>query len=224
MSPAKKRKRTSLPNTPNRAQKIAAAALHTVPAVSFSIAAPATTSAAASSTTAAPSNAAPAAEEPDSDDEQYYPAQALPASAKKPSRAFTALALLPSVRAAEPRNQKTLDLLRPSNREAYLVQCVGALSAPPCKPCSKGLGPWKQCCIVTDFLKGSCANCHYSGEGKRCSLRPGKLFHFPSFYISDLRMEFGFFESEIIFLSAKLSQMRNDIREVKNNNQFLSSP
>ena len=42
------------------------------------------------------------------------------------------------------------------------------------------------------------------------------FFFFFSFYICDLRMEIGFFESEIyIYISAKLSQMRNDIREVK---------
>jgi hypothetical protein len=32
-------------------------------------------------------------------------------------------------------------------------------------------------------LKESCANCHYNGEGQRCSFRPGKsnfliMFHF----------------------------------------------
>jgi hypothetical protein len=27
-------------------------------------------------------------------------------------------------------------------------------------------------------LKESCANCHYNGEGQRCSFRPGKSSHF----------------------------------------------
>jgi hypothetical protein len=185
MSPTKKRKRTPVPSVESSrqtlAQKIAAAAALAIPAASSSIAAPPAASALTSSTAAASSNAALAAEvaDSDSDDEQYHPAQALPPSSKNPSRAFTALALLPSLRAAEARSDKTLDLLRSSNREAYLVQCVGVLQATPCKSCSKGLGPWKQCCVVADFLRGSCANCHYGGEGKRCSLRPGKLFHFP---------------------------------------------
>jgi hypothetical protein len=101
----------------------------------------------------------------------------------EPSRAFTALSLLRSACAAEARSSKTLDLLRHSNREAYLTQCVGAVSPTPCKSCSKGLGPWKQCCVAAGFLRGSCANCHYGGEGKRCSLRPGKLIQFPSTFL-----------------------------------------
>jgi hypothetical protein len=157
----------------------------------------------------ATATARPTAEEPDSSGENYHPAQALPTSSKKPSRAFTALSLLPSARAAEARSNKTLDLLRPSNREAYLAQCVGAVSATPCKSCSKGLGPWKQCCVVVDFLRGSCANCHYGGEGKRCSLRPRKLFH-----ISDLRMDFGFFGSQYFFNPQNFRKIRNNIRSV----------
>jgi hypothetical protein len=139
-------------------------------------------------TTPAPTTPAPAAptpagcytaQEPDSDSEEYHPAQALPPTLKKPTCTFIALALLPLVCVAEARSNKTLDLLHPSNREAYLVQRVGVVSAALCKSCSRGLGPWKQCSIVADFLKGSCANCHYRGEGKRYSLQPGKLFHFP---------------------------------------------
>jgi hypothetical protein len=179
--PAKKQKRApvSSPSTTRETRAGRAAAAR--PAAPAAPAGP-PTAPAASPTAPATRPAARYVEEPDSDAEEYHPAQALPPSTK-PSRAFTALSLLPSARAAEARSNKTLDLLRPSNREAYLTQCVGAVSAAPCKSCSKGLGPWKQCCVAAGFLRGSCANCHYGGEGKRCSLRPGKLIQFPSTFL-----------------------------------------
>jgi hypothetical protein len=96
-----------------------------------------------------------------------------------------------AARHADPRTSKTLELQRSSNREAYLAQCVGAVQTAPCKSCLKGQGPWKGCVVVADFLKGSCANCHYNGEGQRCSFRPGKFIYFPLlFLISDFFTDF----------------------------------
>ena len=88
-----------------------------------------------------------------------------------------------AARHAEPRTSKTLELQRSSNREAYLAQCVGAVQTASCKSCSKGHGPWKGCVVIAGYLKESYANCHYNGEGQRCSFRPGKsnfliMFHF----------------------------------------------
>jgi hypothetical protein len=110
----------------------------------------------------------------------YHPAQALP-PASKATRAFAGLSALPVLRSASLRASRpgALDLLRSSNREAYLAQCVGVASATPCKSCKKGTGPWVGCVAVAGFLRGSCANCHFGGLGSRCSLRSGK-----SVYIS----------------------------------------
>src|SRR5205814_1537750 len=104
-----------------------------------------------------------------------HPTQALPPLPGNPTAAFTALAALPPLRAANLRRPRVLDLRRPSNREAYLGQCVGVASAAPCSHCARGYGPWDTCIVVTGQLLGSCANCHYGNEGKRCSLRRSKL-------------------------------------------------
>ena len=40
--------------------------------------------------------------------------------------------------------------------------------------CERGDGPWDQCIIVPGFFGGSCANCHYGGEGTHCSFHAGK--------------------------------------------------
>jgi hypothetical protein len=122
--------------------------------------------------------AAAAADDDGDDDDEYHPAQALPATSAKPSGAITALSKMPAARRADARTTKALDLQRSSNREAYLAQCVGAVQTAPCKSCLKGQGPWKGCVLVSGFLVGSCANCHYGGEGGRCSLRPRKFNHF----------------------------------------------
>ncbi|KFZ18019.1 hypothetical protein V501_01406 [Pseudogymnoascus sp. VKM F-4519 (FW-2642)] len=62
-------------------------------------------------------------------------------------------------------NQKT-------NSEAWVAQHVGERAASPCTRCSKGHGPFLgQACVVVDgHLGGSCAGCHYSSLGSRCSL------------------------------------------------------
>jgi hypothetical protein len=85
------------------------------------------------------------------------------------------LAALPPLRTAHLRRPRVLNLDRPSNREAYLGQCVGMPSAAPCRHCARGNGPWDTCVVVTGQFSGSCANCHFGNEGKRCSLRRGKF-------------------------------------------------
>src|SRR5271157_5516919 len=172
--PAKKQKRTALPSARKTCAFVAAAAsasasVSASTSASASAAAAASATPAASSTTPATETAAPSADQQDNEEEDYHPAQSLPPSSK-PSSAFKALALLPLVCAAEARTSKTLDLLCTSNREAYLAQCISAVSAALCKSCSKGLSPWMQCCVVEGFLHSSCANCYYSGKGKCCSL------------------------------------------------------
>ena len=135
MAPAeKKRKRTPLPFTrPTRSSATAVAA------AAAAAQAEEETEAEASSSRPTTTPSAPAAE--DSDDDAYHPAQALPPVSKKATAAFNSLAALPSARSAVGRTNKTLDLARPSNREAYLAQCVGVVSAAPCKSCRKGVGP-----------------------------------------------------------------------------------
>jgi hypothetical protein len=139
------------------------------------------------------SRSAAAAAADDNDEEERHLAEALPPSSAKPSGAITALSQMPAARRADARTAKALDLQRSSNREAFLAQCVGAVQIAPCKSCLKGQGPWNGCVAVAGFLVGSCANCHYGGEGRRCSFRSCKFIHFQvSFYFSDtFRMFFG---------------------------------
>lgn len=61
-----------------------------------------------------------------------------------------------------------------TNVEAHLIQERGNVFTSRCNSCgNKGrpAGPWKECVALEGFLKGSCANCHVNGLGKRCSLR-----------------------------------------------------
>jgi hypothetical protein len=164
MAPPAKKQRTALPALPT----------HKVSRSAFAATAAARTAAEATTQTAAPTVAHSALDGED----DYHPAQALPPTSNKTTRAITALAQMPSARAAEQRTTKALDLQRNSNRESYLAQCIGAVQTAPCKSCNKGQGPWKDCVVVPGFLNGSCANCHFGGEGTRCSLRPGKFISF----------------------------------------------
>jgi hypothetical protein len=75
------------------------------------------------------------------DSNAYYPAEALLPSSKKPTAAFNDLAALPPAWSAVGCTNKTLDLNRPTNKEAYLAQYVGVVSATLCKSCKKGVGP-----------------------------------------------------------------------------------
>ena len=200
--PSKKQKRSPLPTSrmtrASLASVVAAASAAHAAAVAaaYASATPTTTTttpmpaAAASPAPALPAPApapgpgpgpalAAAAADDDDDGDEYHPAQALPATSAKPSGAITALSKMPAARGADARTTKALDLQRSSNREAYLAQCVGAVQTVPCKSCLKDQGPWKGCVLVSGFLVGSCANCHYGGEGGRCSFRPCKFNHFP---------------------------------------------
>jgi hypothetical protein len=172
-----KRKRNPLPAPPtNRVSRSAAAAAAAAdPAADPTV--PPTTN---TLWRAAPAAAAEEEEEEEEveEEEEYHPAEALPPTSKKASRAITAFSQMHAVRRADARTSKTLELQRSSNREAYLAQCVGAVQTASCKSCSKGHGPWKGCVVVAGYLKESCANCHYNGEGQRCSFRPGKSNHF----------------------------------------------
>lgn len=120
------------------------------------------------------------------------PCQDLPPS-EKVSAAFGAFSQRPAIRRPLLRdNKRKLLLYRQSNREAYLAQSVGRLSAAPCGHCEKEKGPWDQCVVVDGFLVGSCANCHYGGEGTRCSLRLSKfILNFNN--ISWIRVDSGGF-------------------------------
>ena len=117
---------------------------------------------------------------PPATDTNYHPAQALP-PAPKTTSAQTVLAAAPATRVPVLRpstgTPRALNLVRPSNREAYLAQATGVVSAAPCGHCARGVGPWTECVVVAQLFGGSCANCHYGGEGVRCSLRPGKYFY-----------------------------------------------
>src|SRR5580692_418610 len=122
----------------------------------------------------------------------WNPCQDLPPS-EKVSAAFGAFSQRPAIRRPLLRdNKRKLLLYRQSNREAYLAQSVGRLSAAPCGHCEKEKGPWDQCVVVDGFLVGSCANCHHGGEGTRCSLRLSKfILNFNN--ISWIRVDSGGF-------------------------------
>jgi hypothetical protein len=62
---------------------------------------------------------------------------------------------------------------RAVNQEAAMAQLRGQVCADACEHCKKGSGPFESCVVLRGFFKGSCANCHYGSEGKRCSFRPG---------------------------------------------------
>jgi len=111
-------------------------------------------------------------EEEEEDLTNYHPAQAMPPLAGKPSATITALQLQSAVRRPAQRpNQGALNLSRMGNREAYLAQAVGALAAQPCVLCAKHKGLWVACVVVSGWLNGSCANCHYAAGGSKCSFR-----------------------------------------------------
>jgi hypothetical protein len=104
-------------------------------------------------------------------EETYELALALPPIPEKPFAAFTGLVRLPSARRPELRPAcEVINLTRMGNREAILAQSVGAPAPSPCGLCAKSGGPWTSCVVVTGFLRGSCANCHYGGSSVKCTL------------------------------------------------------
>jgi hypothetical protein len=72
--------------------------------------------------------------------------------------------------------------------EAGLLQLLGTPNTRSCTRCQNGAGPFSQCVSFHEPLSdelpnhpadmplpygGSCANCHWNGQGSLCSLRPG---------------------------------------------------
>ncbi len=60
----------------------------------------------------------------------------------------------------------------PINIESIIMQAVGRTAPEPCHRCSRGRGPFAGACVLVDG-SDHCANCHYGGEGARCSFRNG---------------------------------------------------
>ncbi|OAF56004.1 hypothetical protein VC83_07957 [Pseudogymnoascus destructans] len=90
------------------------------------------------------------------------------------SRALASLLTLPDARHLEFRSLIPADLpnlARVQNLEAAVAFTAGEVAQPPCTDCDRGHGQFVECVSVVGFLHGSCANCHFGGEGKRCSLR-----------------------------------------------------
>ncbi|CEI68603.1 unnamed protein product [Fusarium venenatum] len=64
-----------------------------------------------------------------------------------------------SLRPVQQRNRKTkLNMTRRSNAEALLAHITGVQVQQPCKNCSGGHGPWKECVIYDGEMCGSCTN------------------------------------------------------------------
>ncbi|OJD24647.1 hypothetical protein ACJ73_03983 [Blastomyces percursus] len=76
---------------------------------------------------------------------------------------------MPRVRAVDLWEGKTLNLSRPVNREAALLQSRGKIAKMPCKNCAWGEGPFKTCVGLQDHCREACACCHDSSMGSRCS-------------------------------------------------------
>lgn len=90
------------------------------------------------------------------------------------SRALAALLALPDARHLEFRALDSNDLpnlVRMQNLEAAVGYTVGDLVQPQCTSCAAGHGQFLECVRVEGYLHGSCTNCHFGGEGARCSLR-----------------------------------------------------
>ncbi|OQD59929.1 hypothetical protein PENPOL_c044G02110 [Penicillium polonicum] len=58
-----------------------------------------------------------------------------------------------------------------TNLEAVMAQVVGDDVDEECEECARGLGPFTTCVTVEEELKGACANCHWVGQGYKCSFR-----------------------------------------------------
>lgn len=100
--------------------------------------------------------------------------QALLQAKSAPTRAIAGMKLLRGVVFRADRD--SINLFTPQNCEAALAysrgQVMGGVSA--CKSCKRGSGPFAECVILEDHLRGSCSNCHYNAEGVRCSFRKDK--------------------------------------------------
>lgn len=118
------------------------------------------------------SGAVPRSEHPNNE-EGLQNIESLP---QKPTKAMRSLINLSAVRVPQLREGKRQDLaIRPVNHEAALAQSRGQEALAPCDHCNRQRGIWVGCVVVPGYFRGACANCHYMGQGTRCSLRPGRL-------------------------------------------------
>jgi hypothetical protein len=62
--------------------------------------------------------------------------------------------------------------------EAFMIQARFAprVGAARCAQCQANLGPFETCVASPDFLRGSCACCHWSRQTRRCSFRSEAAF------------------------------------------------
>lgn len=60
------------------------------------------------------------------------------------------------------------------NAEAYVRNLVKAEvdEDKQCDYCKENYRPFEACTVFEGHLSGSCTNCHYNGEGCRCSFHP----------------------------------------------------
>ncbi len=94
---------------------------------------------------------------------------ALPALPPHLTRAMAALSLLTACRVPVLRPGCTTNPARPANLEAELGQITGQVCASRCTHYAGRSGVWTACIVIARFFSRSCANCHYSSEGARCS-------------------------------------------------------
>jgi hypothetical protein len=97
------------------------------------------------------------------------------APATRMTTAIRTLAGMPVARAPILRQNRPFIQSRANNEEAWLGTQAGAVATPPCAPCARGIGPFTVCVIVDGLFRHSCANCHYGGNGTRCSFRQSKF-------------------------------------------------
>ncbi|OBT77097.1 hypothetical protein VF21_02913 [Pseudogymnoascus sp. 05NY08] len=98
------------------------------------------------------------------------------------SRALAALLALPDARYLEFRTLDPNDppnLGRMQNIEAAVGFTAGEIVVPGCSDCAAGHGQFAGCVRVEGWLHRSCTNCHFGGEGSRCSLRAVPILSAP---------------------------------------------
>ncbi|KAK4615839.1 hypothetical protein CLAFUW4_10527 [Fulvia fulva] len=60
--------------------------------------------------------------------------------------------------------QRTFNAECPKMRRAAALQMVGMMQKKKCDHCTRGLGPFRGCVVLTGFARGACANCLYSSR------------------------------------------------------------
>lgn len=76
-----------------------------------------------------------------------------------------------------------------ANVESVIIQTVGHVLDQECVSCQKKNGPFEKCVVLSgaDNLITACANCHWNGQGRRCTFyrapastaveKPATTFH-----------------------------------------------